>query len=312
MHFADEIAVQLSLLQCGVFARWQMLARGIDDPAIRRRTRSGRWMRHGPGVYGLAGNAPSFAQRCWIGWLGVGPGAIISHEAAAEVHGVPNVVRDRVTLITPHSNHCRIPGAFVHQISDVAPDQRTAVEGLPVTTVARTIVDLASVVQVSRLRHIVEDSKHARLTTYPAVGECLTSVARRGKPGVRQLTRVLDDLSGTKALTQSRLEAALVELLVRAGVTPFTLQFSHPGRLFTNGCVDVSFQAAKLVVEADGRAWHTRIKDLKRDHDRDAEAARAGWQTLRLLYEHVVGDPEGTAALMIDVLQTRLALFAAR
>lgn len=247
-----------------------------------------------------------------MGWLGVGPGAIVSHEAAAELLGIPNVVRGRVTLITPHSNQCRIPGAFVHQISDVAPQHRTAVDGLPVTTAARTIVDLASVVHISRLRHIVEDAKHARLTTYPAIGECLKSVARRGKPGVRALGRVLDLLSGTLALTQSKLESALVELLARAGLTDSTLQFAHPARLFTNGCVDVSFVAAKLVIEADGRAWHTRIRDLKRDHDRDAEAARYGWQTLRLLYEHIIGDPEGTIALIEDVLRTRLALFADR
>jgi very-short-patch-repair endonuclease len=83
-----------------------------------------------------------------------------------------------------------------------------------------------------------------------------------------------------------------------------------PGWQFVNGCVDVAFIAAKLIVEADGRSWHTRIKDIKRDHERDAEAARHGWQVLRLVYEHIVGDPEATIALIRDVLRERRLLLA--
>ena len=67
---------------------------------------------------------------------------------------------------------------------------------------------------------------------------------------------------------------------------------------------------AGWLIEADGRAWHTRITDLKRDHERDADAARHGWQTLRLLHEHITGDPKGTAQLIRDVRRERLLLLA--
>ena len=310
MRNADQVAAELGSLQCGVFARWQLHPRGVTDGHVKPRLSTGRWVRHGPGVYGLPGIAPSFAQRCWIAWLGVGPGAIVSHEAAAQLHGVPNVIRGRVTLITPHSGQCRIPGAFVHQISDVLPEHRTSISGLAVTTVPRTVVDLAGVVHPARLRHIVEDTKHAGLTDYTAIGECLTSVARRGKPGVRSLTRVLDHLTTVHAKSQSTLEVALVDLLRSAAITSYVQQNPVPGWQFVNGCVDVAFIAAKLIVEADGRSWHTRIKDIKRDHERDAEAARHGWQVLRLVYEHIVGDPEATIALIRDVLRERRLLLA--
>ena len=82
-------------------------------------------------------------------------------------------------------------------------------------------------------------------------------------------------------------------------------QFPFPGRQITKGCVDAAYVDAKLVIEVDGRSWHTRIADVKRDHERDADAARSGWQTLRLLWEHVVGDPEGSAAVVRDVLRER-------
>jgi very-short-patch-repair endonuclease len=121
---------------------------------------------------------------------------------------------------------------------------------------------------------------------------------------------VLDRLTGTGTTTMSVLERELFELIDSAGLPRPTSQFPFPGQLFTNGCVDAAYVDAKLVIEADGRAWHTRVADIKRDHERDADAARHGWQTLRLLYENIKGDREGTAALIRDVRRERLLLLA--
>lgn len=138
----------------------------------------------------------------------------------------------------------------------------------------------------------------------------MTSIARRGKPGIRRLARVLDKLTSTKAVTMSKLERQLFELMAAAGLPRPISQYAFPGRLFTNGCVDAAYVDAKLVVEADGRAWHTRIADVKRDRDRDNDAARHGWQVLRLLHEHITADATGTAELIRDVRRERLLLLA--
>jgi very-short-patch-repair endonuclease len=242
--------------------------------------------------------------------LAVGPDAVVSHESAAQLHGIPNVVRNRVVLANAHGWHQRLPDITVHQLDDVLPDHRIAIHGLPVTTPARTIVDLAAVVLRARLLRIVEDTNHLRIASYTEIGMCLATVARRGKPGVRQLAKALDLLTGTGAITMSVLERDLFGLIDSARLPRPRSQFPFPGRLFTNGCVDAAYADAKLVIEADGRAWHTRIADLKRDHERDADAARHGWLTLRLLYENIKGDPEGTAALLFDVRRERLSQLA--
>jgi very-short-patch-repair endonuclease len=223
---------------------------------------------------------------------------------------VPNVVRNRVTLIAPHGWHHRVPAVKVYQLDDVLTDHRTSCDGLPVTTPPRTIVDLAAHVTPPRLLRIVEDASQARVASYTSVGECMTSIARRGKPGILKLARVLDTLTSTNAVSMSKLERLLFELLVAEGLPLPRAQFPFPGRLFTNGCVDAAYVDIKLVVEADGRSWHTRISELKRDHDRDADAARHGWQTLRLLHDHIVDDPAGTADLVRDVRRERLSLFS--
>jgi hypothetical protein len=125
----DAIAVELALLQAGVFARWQLRGRGVPDDAIKARLRSGIWTQVVPGVYRLPGAAESFVQRAWVGWLAVGPGAVVSHEAAAQLSGVPNVVRNRVTLIAPHGWHHRVPAVKVYQLDDVLTDHRTSCDG---------------------------------------------------------------------------------------------------------------------------------------------------------------------------------------
>ena len=178
------------------------------------------------------------------------------------------------------------------------------------TTVPRTIVDLAAVVHPARLRHVVEDSKHAGLTSYEEVGQCLASVARRGKPGVRSLTLVLDRLGPGEAPTTSKLERLMLDLMRGSDLPMPVGQFPFPGRQFVANCVDFAYPGAKLIIETDGRRWHTRIKEVTRDRERDLEAARHGWQTLRFLYEHVRDDADGTLGTIRIVLRERLALLA--
>jgi hypothetical protein len=310
MHISDRIAAGLAVAQHGCFARWQLEGRGVALTSIKRRVSDGYWVTLLPGVYALAGTRDTFERRLWVGWLAVGLGALVSHEAAAELHGVPNVIRNRVVLVNAHGHHHRLPGVIVHQLNDVLPEHRTSVDGLPITTPARTIVDLAAVVHPARLLPIVEGTHHARIASYAEVGVCMTSIARRGKPGIRHLARVLDKLTATKGVTMSKLERLLLELILGAGLPRPVSQYVFAGRLFTNGCVDAAYIDAKLVIEADGRAWHTRIADVKRDRDRDNEAARQGWQTLRLLWEHITADPRETAALIRDVRRERLLLLA--
>ena len=292
------------MLQHGAFARWQLLP-GVTVSAIKRRIQNGDWLVLSPGVYALCSSRDT-SNGALGGWLAVGPDAVISHESAAQLHRIPNVVRDRVVLINRHGWHHRLPGIIVHQLDDLLPDHRSNIDGLPVTP-ARTIVDLSAVVFRSassdrRGRNHANRVLHRRRV-------CMASVPA-GKPGIADCWRTLDHLTGTGATTMSVLERDLFELIDTAGLPRPRSQFPFPGRLFTNGCVDAAYVDAKLVIEADGRAWHTRIADIKRDHERDADAARHGWQTLRLLYENIKGDPEGTAELVRDVRRERLLLLA--
>lgn len=227
--------------------------------------------------------------------LAAGRDAVVSHEAAAALHGLRSYPGGPRVVTVAHSGHARLDGTTVHQISDLTAQFRTTIDGLPVTTAARTFVDLASTSRRLRLRTALDDARAAQKVTIEQVGTALAAVARQGKPGVRLLGSVLDELGPGAVLPATALEQRLHAIVERGGLPPLIPQYAFPGRQMVRGCVDGAWPDVKLIVEADSRRWHTRIEDLSRDHLRDQEAARAGWQTLRLMYEHLVSDPVGTA-----------------
>ena len=117
---------------------------------------------------------------------------------------------------------------------------------------------------------------------------------------------VLDERSDGPVPAASGLERSLFGALAAGGLPAPIRQMPLPGRGVVDGLVDAAYCDARLIVEADGRRWHTRIRDLKNDHLRDAEAARVGWLTLRLLYEQITHDPAEVCATVADVRSNRL------
>lgn len=311
---ANGIDLAISVLaarQRGVFSRGQALALGADHGLIHRRLKDGRWRQVAPGVYLIAGAPPSFVQRVWIAYLATSPLASVSFQTAAAFSGFDGFPCRDIVLTVPHGGHHRIAGAFVHQISDVLPHHLTSRYGMRCTTPERTAVDLAAVCSYARLLAVVDGARAAGRLNIAATGDVLAEVARRGKPGIAKMARVLDKCGPGTVPAMSHLERLLHELVERAGLPPLVRQMPHPGRDLPGRCTDGGYLDAKMIVEVDGRNWHTRIADLKRDHDRDNEAGRAGWLTTRLLYEHVEGDPDGQAQLLRDTRAMRLSQLAA-
>jgi hypothetical protein len=306
MHDVDRHVLTLASEQRGAFARWQVLGHGGDDALIRRRRQSGRWERAAPGVYVLGGLPPDRERRLWVAFLTVGEDAVVSHECAAERHGLGPVPAGRLVFTSHHGDHHYVPGVVVHQLRDVLPHHVTSVGGLPTTTVARTIVDLAAVTGIERLTRVVEAAVNERRTDETVIGVVLGEVARPGKRGVRRLAGVLARRAPGEPVPDSVLERLLLGALRTAGLPAPVPQFPHPGRHPGRGRVDFAYPEARLILEADGRRWHQRIADLKRDRARDNEAARAGWVTLRFMWEELEADPEDVGRAVAETLGHRL------
>jgi hypothetical protein len=212
-----------------------------------------------------------------------------------------------LTFTTRHGDHHRQDGVTVHQLRDLLPHHVTPLDGMPTTTAPRTIVDLAAVVGLERLKQIVENAANERIATDDEIGKVLHEVARPGKRGVRKLVRVLAMRAPGAAIGDTVLERMLFGALRLVGLPDPIPQFPHPGREIPAGWVDYAYPVGKLILEADGRRWHQRIADLKRDAARDKAASRAGWQTMRFMHEELTADPLDAGRSVIETLTHRTA-----
>jgi Transcriptional regulator, AbiEi antitoxin/Protein of unknown function (DUF559) len=304
----DTRVYALTMGQAGLISRGQALAAGVTDRMIGYRLATGRWVRRHPGVYAVGGVPSGWRGDVWAAHLAIGPPAVVSHETALVLHGldVRHVPRYPLTFTVPHGANHRVPGAVLHQIDDVAHHHLVEVDRLPVTTPARAIVDLAAHVGPRRLGDLV-DLATDRLTSIARISAFTAELARPGKPGMVRLGAALDARGPGHVPPQSVLESGLLSALADGDLPAPVRQFRLPGRGALDGLVDAAYPDVRLVLEADGRRWHTRIRDLRRDHLRDAEAARAGWQTLRFLYEEITAFPQEIVATVTDVRRIRAA-----
>ena len=307
MAALPEDLADLIASQHGVLSRSQALTAGMSPAAVRTELARGRWHHAAPSVYLLAGHGRTWTQRLWVAQLQGGPGSCCSFESAGRLNGFDEVPAGLVVLSVPHAQRRRIHGARVHRVDDLAPHHVVELDGLRVTTPARTIVDLAAVLHIARLRVLVEHAVVDRRASLAQVGAVLDTVRRKGKPGVTRLCRVLDDLGPGTSIPNGELERMFEPVLIRSGLPRPLYEHPLPGVGPRAGFVDRYWPDARMIVELDGRRWHTRRQQLLVDQDRTLQAQAAGIETTRLLWEHVVHDPDGTAAALRSIHERRLA-----
>jgi hypothetical protein len=307
---AEAAVEDLATRQHGVVSRVQALGLGMAAPQIRSRLDRRAWRRVAPGVLGFPGHPDSFERSCWIAQLHAGDDAALSHGTAGLLQRLWPIEKGQIELIVPRGHSRPLVGTRRHRPRSLDPSQVHELEGLRMTTPLRTVLDLSGQLMVPRLVEVVQHCEVEGICPLVSIGAELARVRRRGLPGVQQLETVLDLVGPGPGLPRSELERRGDEVRARAGLPE--PQHEHPlpsarGRL---GFVDRAWLEAKLIVEYDGRRWHTRRAEIDRDHRRDLEASALGWQPLRMTWEQLTDDPEGTAELWRATYEHRLALLA--
>ena len=298
----------ISRRQGGAFTFRQAVGTGFSSSTIARRIQSGQWLRLYPGVYVSSTTPPSSDLALWAAVLAVGQEATLTHESAALLHGAERLSDELITLTAPHGSHHRLPGVMVHQIDDLVTRHRTTVRGLPVSSAARVVVELGSRLGVQAVGTVADDLVRSHRTTYSAIAAVLAELARPGKPGIETVVRMLEERGDGYVPPASELERSLFDTLRAGGLPEPERQVPLPGRGPLVGVVDGAYTDALMVLEADGRRWHTRMEASKRDRARDAQVVRAGWVPLRFVHEQIVHEPEEVCAVVQDTRARRLAL----
>ncbi|MGQ0804488.1 MAG: type IV toxin-antitoxin system AbiEi family antitoxin domain-containing protein [Actinomycetota bacterium] len=302
-RLVDDAVVDLAERQHGVFSRPQALDLGASSWLIQRRVAAGVWIPVAEGVYRLRGFPRSWCASLMTAVLATAGPAVVSHEAAAALHGLDTFPRGPVVLTVRHGAGRLKDLARAHQLDDLLAEHVTERSGLPVTTVARTIVDLTAVCRRGRVDHALDDALAARRITIEEVVACFDAVCRRGKPGMRLMRALLAEHLPGYVPPSTDLERLLLRVLRNGGLPRPALQYPFPGRLPGEGWVDAAYAEAQLVIEADSRRWHTRKRDFAVDRQRDNETTLAGWRVLRFTWDDLIHRPEWVVSAVRAILE---------
>ena len=282
--------------QCGLISRSQALAIGFTDRTIEFRLRSGLWDRVVPGVYGLPGRIKD--RRSWLAAATLSlPGAVVSHQSAGTLHDIPGLP-DLVVVTVPFRTTHSFPGVIVHRSTDLTAPDIVTLDGLPVTTLLRTVIDLASVLHEERLTRVVDYCLSSRRLALEGLQTGLEAIARRGKPGVRSLRKILDERGPGWVAPESELERLALQVLAAGGLPEPERQVAVPWRSHQGERVDFAYPHQRLIIEVDGRRWHSRDLDFENDRRRDNLAMLAGWRVLRFTWRELREDPTRVCSMV--------------
>jgi very-short-patch-repair endonuclease len=270
---------RIATAQHGVVTRAQLLDAGLSPAAIVRRRRAGALITVHPGVYRVGHSAPSTDATYLAAVLACGDGAVLSGMAAAHLH---SLVRGRPPRpeVTARTERL-IEGVTTRRARTFDPVDAVVIRGIRCTTVARTVVDLAGVLDLDALARVCHEADVLYRVTPAHVDAVLAR--RPNTAGAAKLRRVLH---GEERVTLSALERQFLRLL-RQNELPLPETNRHAG----SKRVDCRWPDVRLTVELDGYRFHRSRHAWEQDHRREREARARGDDFRRFTYGDVFERP---------------------
>jgi very-short-patch-repair endonuclease len=286
----DALVLAMAARRHGVITTPQLAQAGLSKDAVAGRVGAGWLRRLHRGVY-LVGPLEAPLTRAMAAVAAYGDAAFLSHATAAVLWGLrlPEAGVMHVT-VSGRPAHGR-EGIHVHRARLHWRDV-TQRNGIPVTSPARTLLDLAATIPTRDLARAVEEAQIHRLASDRSLNEQFSRYPRHRGTGPLKRARRTDP-----ALTRSEAERRLLEL-IRAARLP-----TPEANARLNGYeVDFLWRDHNLIVEVDGYAFHSSRSSFERDRRRDAEMAAAGWRVVRVTWRQLTEEPEAVIAALAAAL----------
>lgn len=286
----DAHIAELAETQHGVVARAQLLSLGVGREAIKVRLRTGRLHRLHRGVYAVGHRALSREAIWMAAVLFCGPRAVLSCRSAAALWGLRSY-SGAIEVTAPSKTRSR--GDVRRHFAVLPADEMTERDGIPVTTVPRTIFDLSAMEPVNRVEQALRQQERLRHYDALSLAQLLDRYPRhRGNRAARECLRRLRDLPG--GTTREELEARFLVFLERNGFPRPRLNAwisvgSHRYQ------VDCLWPAQKVIVELDGYETHGTRHAFESDRDRDRRLIAAGYRGPRITWRQLHEIPEEVA-----------------
>jgi len=280
---ATESIHELIARQFGVITKEQAGALGVGASALSRRVASGELARVFPGIYRATVAAPTQRQFALAAALWAGDGALVSHGTAARLWEFEHGGSSRIELWLPSERNLRSDNAVVHRGTRLDRADRTVLDGIPITTPTRTLIDIAGRLEDHRLLAVLENLIRRDMVRPNRLATRLRALRRSGRPGGGRLQLLLDQRGDGRPL-ESPLEALAWQLIIESGVRLPARQHwvtSTHGRYR----LDFAWPDLELGLECDGYDGHGGVVQWGKDKVRLAELAAAKWRILPVTWD---------------------------
>jgi very-short-patch-repair endonuclease len=253
---------------------------GFTEEAIRRRVEAGSWRRVRHAVYLLNGAPQTWEQAALAAVLASGPEAVTSHSTAGVLWGLPNVLHEVIFEVsTPRPRRVRQPGVRVHRTMRFLEIEHAVRHQIPVTSVARTLVDLSGSMSVQQLGIATDFARRECELRLVELQRCVAGLApARGRKPTR-IQAVLRARLERHDETESGLEMRVLRAIVNAGLPEPVQQYRL--RIGERWCrIDLGYPELKLAIEVDGWTHHAPRSAFDAYRARDNDLALIGWDRL--------------------------------
>jgi hypothetical protein len=290
----ERAIAELAARQHGVVTRGQLMALGFGAGRSIDGSRAGACIRSIVVFYAVGHPRLGSPGHWMAAVLACGPGALLSHRSAAALWGLLSTASSHVDVTAPDRRGRGRPGIVLHRVRRLHPDDRALRDRIPVTAIARTLLDLAEVLNPRRLASVFEAAERLGLLDIRA----LVALYERspGRRGLQSLGALLSEARDPPN-TRSALERRFVELCFEEKLPPPALNVAVVG--FE---VDALWPRQRLIVELDGYAYHRTRGAFERDRIRDAHLQLAGYQVLRVTSRRLEHEPAVVAQTVRSLL----------
>jgi very-short-patch-repair endonuclease len=286
----DALAMELAATQHSLITRNQALDVGLGRSWVKDRCDDGILARAHLGVYRFTSAADSRDQRLLAACLAVGSPSAASHRAAANTHGIWSTGEELVEITVGRDRSPELAGVTMHRLADLDERWITVIDGVPVTTPARTLVDLGAVLPLGSVSRALDRAIGRQLVSLSDVRVAMNAVAKKGRVGVGVIRRLLDERSSEAHIDRSAsvLEARMSTLLRRYGVpTPVSEYKVHDPRGQFVGRVDFAYPGVRYAIEVDGYEAHVGLHEFRPDRVRQNDLVDLGWSLHRFTWTEV-------------------------
>jgi very-short-patch-repair endonuclease len=278
--------------QHSVMTREQLLGLGLTRHGIEHRVTRGRLHRIHRGVFAVGRPELNFEGRCMAAVLACGPDALVSHITAAELWGLRPRQGGLIEISVPPAIQPRLTGVRLHRRRSLRTADRSMKSHVPVTSPARTILDLANRLSETQLETLINEAATLDLISPDELRESVDDrSSQRGAPIVR---RLLD--RQVFRLTDSELERRFLRV-----IREVELPVPETGTTLHGFRVDFFWPNLGLIVETDGLRYHRTPAQQARDRRRDQVHTAAGLTTVRFTHAQVRYEPERVREVLIQV-----------